>query len=618
MSEQYDRQLIDEDFKQRVADIGGLNLSLPAPDIYDEPVRYYKANLQWTGIIESMVDWLADVAPWQDATNEDYSGIRQVIRYIKGIEIPTCQLFGMQSNFISYSPNNPYTEPNTIPPGYAETPFNVYDGGGSQPPDYQAGDIFVPFTAINLNPFDLFTGNLPQIQIGIRGAAEVEFKFLQYPLGGAVVVSVNNPPDIGDIIGGIVGGNGVNIIDLELDITAIPPETDILLESDLTITQEENEESIIYLTFIPVLDDSLIPLRYGGGIRAIEICGSAEVYNPITNENYNPNQYQEGLIVTTYEELCAAVSCGMLDVFARALNGSSGNTLSQITLDENGLPVITGSASGGALSTDARRNRMALCEIIESRLEEYIVDYNDFYLGSSPEQLQIMETFLTSKYMMTANVTQAVANYNDHILATNPAPNPNLDGLDRIFYCEGIIKQKVSAWIIDDLQADKVLRLSMIDALSQDQLDSWFAEGTNTISDDYINSACFIFEPFTITVDAQDFIDKGNNLAFDTASLVKPNRIYNVKISGQFTNGTIIFDGMFNKTGAVIQYAPLRFADSNGNAGTVPKTQPTYKLGEYNVIYETTGNITLAWTRSSNVGWTGTITLLMIDTGSRI
>ena len=74
------------DQKQRILDLFEWQLELPQADIYDEPVRYYKANKEWTPILHGLLDWLADVAPWADAEDESYSGIQQMLKYLVGLD----------------------------------------------------------------------------------------------------------------------------------------------------------------------------------------------------------------------------------------------------------------------------------------------------------------------------------------------------------------------------------------------------------------------------------------------------------------------------------------------------------------------------------------------------
>lgn len=81
-----DRQVIPLDDKQRILDLSGFNLSLPAVGIYDEPTRCYRANVQWAKIIEGFIDWLAEIAVWKDAEDESYIGIQEILKFLEGVD----------------------------------------------------------------------------------------------------------------------------------------------------------------------------------------------------------------------------------------------------------------------------------------------------------------------------------------------------------------------------------------------------------------------------------------------------------------------------------------------------------------------------------------------------
>lgn len=86
---QTDRQIVLLDFKQRLIDLMENPFVLPEEDIYDEPVRYFKANLKWTPILFGWLDWLEDVAGWAAAEDENFPGIQQILKFEEGIDIVT-------------------------------------------------------------------------------------------------------------------------------------------------------------------------------------------------------------------------------------------------------------------------------------------------------------------------------------------------------------------------------------------------------------------------------------------------------------------------------------------------------------------------------------------------
>lgn len=82
-----DRQATLYDAKIRIIDLMANGFELPDTGIYDEPVRYFKANLKWTPIIFGWLSWLEDVAGWPDAEDETYRGIQEILKFEEGIDL---------------------------------------------------------------------------------------------------------------------------------------------------------------------------------------------------------------------------------------------------------------------------------------------------------------------------------------------------------------------------------------------------------------------------------------------------------------------------------------------------------------------------------------------------
>lgn len=87
-----DRYIALLDEKQRLIDLMENAQMLPETGIYDEPVRYFKANLKWTPIIFGWLSWLQDVAGWAQANGENFAGIQALLIFEEGIELPTYEL----------------------------------------------------------------------------------------------------------------------------------------------------------------------------------------------------------------------------------------------------------------------------------------------------------------------------------------------------------------------------------------------------------------------------------------------------------------------------------------------------------------------------------------------
>jgi hypothetical protein len=81
-----DRIVVLEDEKARILDLTSFKFVPPSEGIYEGTVRYYKANLKWAKIIEGFASWLATVAAWPDAEDENYHAIQQILIFLEGVE----------------------------------------------------------------------------------------------------------------------------------------------------------------------------------------------------------------------------------------------------------------------------------------------------------------------------------------------------------------------------------------------------------------------------------------------------------------------------------------------------------------------------------------------------
>lgn len=184
-----------------------------------------------------------------------------------------CIDYPLYSPWISWLPFNPFNPDDNPPAGYGDAPFVIHDGGSSMPPAYVAGDVLVPFQAINLVDYTAF-GQPITIGIELVGSGQVELDLLAVVQGGVAVLKVGaNPPNAFDIIGGIINPETETIIDLSLDQSQSPPSDDIVSAQEINITQGPGEITTLWIMFLPVVDFDFIPIKFGGGIRAIQLCG---------------------------------------------------------------------------------------------------------------------------------------------------------------------------------------------------------------------------------------------------------------------------------------------------------------------------------------------------------
>ena len=220
-----------------------------------------------------------------------------LVNFLKMVHCPIdfeeeCQEYPPYTPFMQYTPESPFIDPNEVPEGYLVPPFVVVDASNAgEFPQNEIGDVVVVPDAITLDIdwFETIAGQLPTIQIHVEGQGNANLKFLNQVQGGLVVVTVDNPPDLADIIIGIVTASE-NIIDLNMDILSLPPETAV--EHVYPVEVLGAGSHTIYCVFLPILDDSLIPLRFGGGFRSIELCDFGEIeLGYVQDVRWNDDEY---------------------------------------------------------------------------------------------------------------------------------------------------------------------------------------------------------------------------------------------------------------------------------------------------------------------------------------
>lgn len=85
---QLDRQAVPFDYKIRIIDLMQNHFEAPIVGIYDEPVRYYKMNLEWVKIFAGWLAWMESTAFWKDAEDDSFIGIQEILKFEEGIELP--------------------------------------------------------------------------------------------------------------------------------------------------------------------------------------------------------------------------------------------------------------------------------------------------------------------------------------------------------------------------------------------------------------------------------------------------------------------------------------------------------------------------------------------------
>lgn len=170
-----------------------------------------------------------------------------------------CVVFPMSASFISYYPQNPYTMPGYVPDWYSITPFLRVDSDLAATLTGTAINDVVALNGAFPNPDAIAEKGLSAIHIELIGVGQVELHFVGLFAGALAAVTVD-----GD-------GLATTYVDLNVDVIELPPESygEIIKEYEFTTDGPHH----IDVRFTPVVDDSGIPLRYGGGMRSVVLCG---------------------------------------------------------------------------------------------------------------------------------------------------------------------------------------------------------------------------------------------------------------------------------------------------------------------------------------------------------
>lgn len=196
--------------------------------------------------------------------------------YVPPELIPTladCVEMPAMHNDVHYAPAAPDAP---IPAGYLTTPFRqiqldvpdviewligLFGTSWQAITGLQNGDVFTWFGCfpITANIAEALTAGLPRIHFEFSGTGQVEIHWLNVPAGGNVLISIDGSPR--------------EVIELNRDLPSLE-------SNSITITEYEFEtpgNHYIDCTFLPIVDVDQVPIRFGGGLRKIVLCGFDEI-----------------------------------------------------------------------------------------------------------------------------------------------------------------------------------------------------------------------------------------------------------------------------------------------------------------------------------------------------
>lgn len=427
--------------------------------------------------------------------------------------------------FVSFSPQNPYNQPDYVPPDYEAVPFKV--NSDLEYPEYlgyQATDVMVNSAAFSIDPIVIATLNFPQFVLRVVGAGQIEIDLLTITAGGLLVYKVGDPPNIVDIIEEGTIGDDVVIVDLNNDSVGVPPESDIVSAQEINIDAASGVVTLVYFVFLPVLDDSLIPLRFGGGIRQIGLCGFEGEAGGVILEDIRFNTENctfekrilgvweaiEGgdewlmcveALMATQAEIKQAIIDAAEQLAAQMLAGETENMVNsfEISKDTGEKTFIqSGLADDPETSFDEfAGSKYGAVSEIAAKLE-LLLDMIDSYYGTTngapatlegTTQVNIKTYFPTIPALMDA----AITDYYAYRATQNRLLWDRGTVFPQYLYCNGYSINALGRWLVD-ISGFSVTKQQIVfnlwDALADTFFSDYYAVGQEKPTNGYLDAAC--------------------------------------------------------------------------------------------------------------------------------
>lgn len=246
-------------------------------DPTDGPIHKVCFNKEWLPYVVGSLYQLLLQSTW-DSTDRAALGLvrsralQLISEFMDGCTDTggNCYDYGMSSSIITWFPLSPYTDAGVTPEGYSAPPFTALT---EDDPilHYLAGDVLV--TGFPQPDSGILT--VPAFGIDVTGTGVVEIHFVNALNGGICAVTVD-----GDI-------SGTQYVELQADITSIPPESVEEVIHEITLTETGSHH--IDCRFIPEFDDSASnPIRFGGAIRLVNLCGFSEMMIDVRQNEETP------------------------------------------------------------------------------------------------------------------------------------------------------------------------------------------------------------------------------------------------------------------------------------------------------------------------------------------
>lgn len=251
------------------------------------------------------------------------------------------------------------------------------------------------------------------------------------------------------------------------------------------------------------------------------------------------------LDMATIQDICDGVKCAITDVMTSAVAGLNSGVSVTVDPDTGEIVVDTGETQDPLAGTTDEFKWGGSIEVYEGLLE-YMTDFEDFF-GQFPSNEAQAVSFMSQKWQVNANITQAVSDYYAHRSLSNPAPQPIPSDVKGELFCYGATKQTVASYMIDNVANDILLKLSMLDALLQEQYDVWYFFGYQVPRLGFDEAPCYRVPPETVTLDYTELqTNSWDNILFSGKPDGHRWRV-SIKCTQEFVNANgDRFDGVYN------------------------------------------------------------------------
>jgi len=168
-----------------------------------------------------------------------------------------CTVIPLDDPRIEWLPNDPFRTPDLVPDGYLFPPW--YIAPALNLVGFTQGDVGTDFARITSIAGWATQYEVPRFRLTVQGAGVVRIQFVNVLQGGLALVQID-----ADLL-------QLQYVDTNKDQISIPPES--ASQNGIEIKLVADTEHIIDVQMFPRVDDAVIPVGFGGGIRKIELCG---------------------------------------------------------------------------------------------------------------------------------------------------------------------------------------------------------------------------------------------------------------------------------------------------------------------------------------------------------